>query len=191
MHITQKFSTIVACAAFIYTADAWKPAAGKLIDVSDPRTDVLNTYRRAISIIEVQTYLTERQTSPGNVEDHLIIEFQEAVSGQEIAKASEYLKDYPDDQVAMTLLTFQIKMTAGIWPPWKRLALALFDRCPDIVNRILPSLSREEQTKFLDDVEMALSMATGRHALFPYPLPSERKAQIRAAITRLRQEIRP
>ena len=82
-------------------------------------------------------------------------------------------------------------MTSGVWPPWKRLALALFDRCPTLVDRMLPTLAIEEQEKFLNDVEIAISMASDPNGSFLYPLSSEQELQIRKSISAFRQKIQP
>ena len=78
--------------AFAYSADTWKPEPSEVIEVDDPRNAVLDAYRQAISITQVQTYLTQQQDTPGDKEDDLITEFQEAVSGRVLTQASEYLK---------------------------------------------------------------------------------------------------
>jgi len=167
---------------------AWKPDPNETLDINDPRNQVLSAYRRALVLVRVQTYIKNHQSTPGDKEDILITDLQESVSIRDVTLATEYLKDYPDADVATELLLFQINQTSGIWPPWKRLALALFDRCQNAVEKVIPSLSEEKKNKFLYDVEFGISMSIGPTAAYSYPLTQERLHSIRSSIAKLKSQ---
>lgn len=186
MRLLPLVALLALCHSLLAAPVSWKPAAAEVETAGDPRFAALGAYRRALVVVRVQTYLKTHQSTPGDEEDILITDFQENVSAREIAHAVGFLKDYPDDEMASELLRFQVNDTSGIWPPWKWLALALFDSCPDVVRRVLPTLSREKQNKFLSDVEFGLSMSAGPGAIMRYPLTDGARDRIRASVAEMR-----
>ncbi len=100
----------------LYASESWKPSSTDAYDVEDPRYKVLASYRKALVLIRVYSYIADRQSDPGDELDHLLTDFQEQVAAAGIIDALSYLKDYPDDSVASKILQFQIDKTAGVWP---------------------------------------------------------------------------
>lgn len=178
---------ICFCGTSLGAESSWKPSPGEVYNPDDPRFQALDAYRRAIAAVKVQTYLTDHLSAPGDDEDSLITEFQETISGQEVTAATEFLGKYPDEEVATELLLFQIRKTSGVWPPWKRLALALADRCPGLILSQLSQLSLTERIKFIADVELAINMASGPAAVMLYPLTNEQLRQIRSSLAKVQQ----
>ena len=185
MRLLPLVAILAACCLLPAAPVSWKPAAAEIENPADPRFTALGAYRRALVVVRVQTYLKAHQSIPGDAEDLLITDFQENISAREIAQAVGFLKDYPDDEVASELLRFQINETSGVWPPWKWLALALFDTCPDVIRRVLPTLSRGKQSKYLSDVESGLSQSAGPGAIMRYPLSGDARDRIRARLAEM------
>lgn len=179
---------IAACVLGLLSAMAMAAEERREVHgAEESRLKAQETYRRAIAALRVQSYLHARIAAPGDEADLLLTEFQESLSAREITSATEFLKDYPDDEIAKALLLFQIRSTSGIWAPWKRLALALLDRCSNVVEQIVPCLPAAEQSKFLADAERGLAMANDPAGGFIYPLADQRRDELLLLLRRLKQ----
>jgi hypothetical protein len=171
---------------FVCASESWKPSSTDPYNVEDPRYQALASYRKALVLIRVYSYIADRQLEPGDEADYLLADFQEQVAAAGIINALEYLKDYPDDTVAIKLLQFQVDRTAGVWPPWKGLALALFDRCRTAFDNTFETLSSEKQGKLIEDLEWAFRMSEADGPLI-YSINDKKRRALQADIQKLKE----
>ncbi len=169
-----------------YADEAWKPSSKDQYDVADPRYKALASYRKALVLIRVYSFISDHQSEPGDAVDYLLTDFQEQIAAAGILDALSYLEDYPDDTVASKILEFQVDKTSGVWPPWKWLALALFDRCRKAFDKTFSTLSVEKQYKLIQDLEWALRMSETDGPLI-YPMTIEKRQALGADIQKLKE----
>lgn len=61
-----------------------------------------------------------------------------------------------------------MNQTGGVWPPWKLLALRIFNEHREAFDDVMKSLSPEQQRKLAEDVRPGFVM-TGEQGLVHYP----------------------
>ncbi len=113
----------------------WKPKPEEAYVVGDLRFEAADIYRDAEIIMRVYSEIRSRQRIPGDPADLLLTDFQ-PIAARYILKPFQFLSQYPDPQLTAELLRFQVTQTSGIWPPWKLVALRLFNEQPDAFSAI-------------------------------------------------------
>lgn len=78
----------------------WRPKDDEPYVVGDPRQDALRAYREASVIMRVYRYINSKQTTPGDIEDWLLNDFQETIAARTFPRALDFLSNYPDSELA-------------------------------------------------------------------------------------------
>lgn len=162
----------------------WRPGEDEPEVAGDPRWEAVRIYRDASVVMQAYEYINTHPAERDQVKDLLLNDFQETIAARSILRSLDFLRRYPDADLIAALLHFQVEQTAGVWPPWKLLALRLFTEHEGAFAVFFRSLSYERKSKLIEDIRLGFAMSESNGPVI-YPLPTEQRALLQQKINAL------